>query len=98
MQPVGLDSDSKPRFKENPIVTYLLDWCRNNGGPDLNEIASIAAGRRNTPAPFTEDDRRQFAQLIGYSVGGYSELSYVDDEAWAAAFAAARQVDPNFMG
>jgi len=30
---------------------------------------------------FTADDRRQFAQLIGYSLRGYSELSYVDDDA-----------------
>jgi len=28
---------------------------------------------------FPDDDRMQFAQLIGYSVGGYEELSYVSD-------------------
>jgi hypothetical protein len=35
---------------------------------------------------FSDDDRRQFAQLIGYSLSGYGELrSYVDDEAYATA-------------
>jgi hypothetical protein len=35
--------------------------------------------------PFSNEDRQQFAQLIGYSLGGYSELSYVDDDAYKAA-------------
>jgi hypothetical protein len=35
---------------------------------------------------FSDDDRQQFAQLIGYSLSGYGELqSYVDDEAYATA-------------
>lgn len=28
---------------------------------------------------FSDDDRIQFAQLIGYSVGGFQDLSYVDN-------------------
>jgi hypothetical protein len=28
--------------------------------------------------PFDDDDRRQFAQLIGYSVDGYLDLPYAD--------------------
>lgn len=72
IQPLGDDGDGTVRFKENPIVRYLLD----NGGIDLNAIA-----RRG----FAKEDQQQFAQLIGYSLSGYSELSYVTDEAYSAA-------------
>lgn len=35
---------------------------------------------------YSDDDRQQLAQLIGYSLSGYSELSsYVDDDAYNAA-------------
>ena len=58
--------DGVERFKENHIVRYLLD-----AGPfDLNQLAMI---------PFSQENRQQFAQLIGYSVCGYEELSYVED-------------------
>lgn len=43
---------------------------------DLNALALI---------PFDEDDRQQFAQLIGYSVSGFGDLSYVPNEALAKA-------------
>lgn len=49
------DKVGKPIFKKNAIVEYLLD----NGGISMNDIA-----RKH----FTDDDRQQFAQLIGYSV------------------------------
>jgi len=29
---------------------------------------------------FSQEDREQFAQLIGYSLSGFGELSYVSDE------------------
>lgn len=58
------------RFKTNKIVEHLLD----NGGIDMNDLAILS---------FTQDDRVQFAQLIGYSVSGFSTLSYVDDETYA---------------
>ena len=54
------------RYKQNAIVRYLLD----NGGFSMNDLALI---------PFSEDDRRQFAQLIGYSVCGFSDLGYADE-------------------
>ena len=60
------------RFKRNKIVEFLLDY-----GPfDLNTLARME---------FSKEDRQQFAQLIGYSLNGYSELSYVTDEAYARA-------------
>lgn len=49
------------RFKQNAIVRFLLD----EGPFDLNRIALM---------DFSADDRRQFAQLIGYSVSGYYDL------------------------
>lgn len=63
------------RFRENAIVRFLL----NNGGVDLNQI------RRNAEL-FTQEDIEQFYQLIGYSLGGYEELSLVSDEAAIAGW------------
>ena len=34
---------------------------------------------------FSDDDRQQFAQLIGYSLAGYCMSGYVDDAAYYAA-------------
>lgn len=68
-QPIGQDEDGVLRFKPNKIVRFLLD-----AGPfDLNKLALMG---------FSDEDRVQFAQLIGYSRSGFGELSYVDDEAW----------------
>lgn len=67
VQPVLVDTSGMWRFKSNAIVTYLLD----NGGIDMNAIAM---------RDFSPEDRVQFAQLIGYSVGGFCELSYVSNE------------------
>lgn len=66
IQPVLLDEHNVARFKENKIVTFLLD----NGGYDMNTIAAMN---------FSREDREQFAQLIGYSVSGFCELSYAED-------------------
>lgn len=72
IQPLVVDIRGAQRFKENKIVRHLLD----NGGIDLNALACL---------DFPAEDRQQFAQLIGYSLGGYSELSYVDDDAYRRA-------------
>jgi hypothetical protein len=66
MQPIVLDEVGVFRFKENAIVCALLD----TGTLDMNKIAMMT---------FSREDREQFAQLIGYSVEGASELSYVSD-------------------
>ena len=74
IQPLGKDAKGVLRFKENAIVRHLLDTHPTLG---LNQLACM---------DFTADDRQQFAQLIGYSLSGYSELqSYVDDEAYSTA-------------
>jgi len=72
IQPLYIDEDGTLRFKRNEIVDFILE----NGGIDLNQIAGMK---------FSQDDREQFAQLIGYSHSGYGDLSYVSDETWYAA-------------
>lgn len=67
------------RFVENRIVSMLLDKCQENGF-GLNEIAVMAAQNL-----FTKQEQMQLAQLIGYSLSGFAELNYVDDETYGAA-------------
>lgn len=69
IQPIIKDASGTARFKENKIVSFLAEG-------KLNELARI---------PFDKEDRQQLAQLIGYSLSGYSELGYVDDDAYGAA-------------
>lgn len=72
IQPISKDENGTLRFKRNAIVKFLLD----NGGFDLNKLAVMG---------FSREDREQFAQLIGYSLSGFSELSYVSDETYGTA-------------
>lgn len=72
LQPIELDERGIARFKSNAIVCYLLD----NGKTGMNELALM---------PFSQEDREQFAQLIGYSLCGFGELSYVSDETYEDA-------------
>lgn len=64
-------------------TTNLLDLCRVKGICDLNQLAIL---------PFDKEDRQQFAQLIGYSVEGYGELSYGCDVVYDIAAAEARKL------
>lgn len=68
MQPLVVDKHGVVRFKSNKIVRHLLD----HGGINLNDLAFI---------DFDEADREQFAQLIGYSVSGFGDLSYASNRA-----------------
>lgn len=72
IQPLAADEHGVLRFKQNAIVRYLLD----HGGIDLNQIAVL---------PFDNADREQFAQLIGYSLGGFGDLEYVSNETYETA-------------
>lgn len=72
IQPLIAEQNGRLRFKENKIVRYLLD----NGGIDLNKIACLN---------FSQEDSEQFAQLIGYSLDGFYELSYTRTETGEAA-------------
>jgi hypothetical protein len=73
------------RFVENKIVRMLLDTHPNM---DMNTIAC---------GDFTDQERMQFAQLIGYSLSGFSELSYVDDETYDAASIKAETGKPDIQ-
>ena len=72
IQPLIMDSEGVLRFKSNAIVRYLLDEVPF----DMNKLAAQG---------FSVEDREQFAQLIGYSLSGFSDLSYVRDETWDTA-------------
>jgi hypothetical protein len=74
MQPVVIDEYGVTRFKKNAIVRWLLD----TGGKNLNQIAL---------QHFPREDEEQFAQLIGYSVAGACDLSYMSDRVCNAALA-----------
>lgn len=78
MQPVKFDG-ATIRFKANDIVRFLLD-----AGPfDMNQLAVMK---------FSREDREQFAQLIGYSVSGFGELSYVRPKIVTKADARAKKL------
>jgi len=71
-QPLVLDDDGVIRFRENRLIRLLLE-----AGPfDLNQIALMA---------FSDQERQQLAQLIGYSVSGYGDLSYAEGDPTARA-------------
>lgn len=91
-QPLYLDVEGRPRFRENAIVRYLLDLCTDKGVFDMNTLTAIQRGLRTNPG-FAPDDYEHFAQLIGYSVSGYSELDYVSDAAYARANEAAKKLE-----
>jgi hypothetical protein len=72
IQPLAYDEDNVIRFKSNEVVLYLLD----NGSFDMNHLAL---------QNFSQEDREQFAQLIGYSFSGWCDLSYVRNETYTKA-------------
>ena len=76
MQPLVKDDNGIVRFKSNAIVEHLLLCASLRRKCDLNDIAMME---------FSQDDRIQFAQLIGYSLCGFHELSEVPDVAALAA-------------
>ncbi len=107
MQPVYKDDNNEVRFRENAIIRYIVDHAADvvhpgaprvdpetgrpyhQGRLDLTKIATL---------PFPQEDREQFAQLMGYSISGYHELDYVSDESCAEASVRAEQVLPNSGG
>lgn len=66
MQPIYRAPDGVIRFKENRIITWLVSNRSN-----LNEIAMQG---------FPQEDMEQFWQLLGYSVSGYGDLSFISPE------------------
>jgi uncharacterized protein YceH (UPF0502 family) len=76
MQPVHTDEHGTYRFRKNKAVRLLLDEATKRGF-GMNELVMANDVDR--------EDMVQFAQLIGYSLSGFGELSYVDDTAYATA-------------
>lgn len=77
LQPVVRAKDGMTRFQANRLVVALLDAAKKHG-LDLNWLAMECHD-----AP--RSDKEQFAQLIGYSISGFSELSYVTDKTYERA-------------
>lgn len=75
MQPITKDNNGRDRFEANPIVEYMAtEVC------GLNKITVWCAEN-----DIDEKYREQLAQLIGYSVSRYGELSYVSDGSYERA-------------
>lgn len=73
IQPIEKDDHGTLRFKRNKIVDFLAEGR-------LNELAAM---------DFPQEDWEQLAQLIGYSLSGFGDLSYVKDATYNAAEAMA---------
>ena len=65
-RPTTLDKYNTLRFKQNAIVRYLLDKSDTKFGLLMK-------------MDFTDEDRREFCQLIGFSVDLYQQLSFVSN-------------------
>lgn len=72
LQSIVQGDDGLARFQSNAIVEFLLKVS----GYDMVRLSEEG---------FSASDWEQFAQLIGYSLRGFSELGYVRDETVAAA-------------
>lgn len=68
-QPLYVDSDGCARFRENRIVRFMLSVCREHG-VNLSVIGAMTAD-----GSYSNEEFAQLAQLIGYSVYGFGELS-----------------------
>ena len=79
MQPIYLDEHGVVRFKCNEIIKKLV----RDKTIDLSEIDFAA---------FPTPDVEQFFQLLGYSVSGYGDISFVRPETIAAADAKADEL------
>jgi hypothetical protein len=69
---IYLTPNGVARFRPNEIVLWLLE----NGNKTMNDIAI---------QDFSDEDRMEFAQLVGYSASGYGDLSYVSTRSMRAA-------------
>jgi len=99
MQPVYLTEHNTLRFRQNALVDLLVDRDSERGRvyPDFpartdGGLNWIAMQR------FSQADQEQLAQLIGYSISGYHELSYVSDQSAAQASALAHKIMPDAGG
>lgn len=87
MQPVVLDENGTPRFQGNAIVKKLYEASAERGY-SMNHI-----WREFGQGAFSLDDMEQFYMLIGYSVGGFGEMSDFRDETYNAAEEQAKKLE-----
>lgn len=85
MQKITVTETGKKIFIGNKIVEELLAFSSSKGF-GLNEIAMME---------FCNDDRMQFAQLIGYTLSGYGYLSYVTPENYDIALKISEGINEN---
>lgn len=99
MQPVHEDARGVIRFRRNTIVRILLDRDSERGRT-YSDFPARTDGGLNWVATqdFSQEDQEQLAQLIGYSVSGYHELSYVSDKSAADASKRAAEINPRAGG
>jgi hypothetical protein len=99
MQPVVQDDHGVLRFRANAIARALLDRDTERGRVYPNFPARSDGGLNWVATQgFSREDQEQFAQLIGYSISGYHELSYVSDKSAARASALAHEIEPGAGG
>lgn len=83
--------------RTNAIIQYVIEHAGqmvathplHAGRLDLNGLYTMR---------FPQEDREQFAQLMGYSISGYHELSYVSDLSAAEASHLAEKILPGAGG
>ena len=68
MQPIAPDSHGVARFRENDVIRWLVDVK----GVNLNEVSRVAQTEE-----FDRYDVAQFWQMLGYSVSGYGDISFI---------------------
>lgn len=83
LQPVICDSNGTHRFRANALVQYLYDWAQPRGC-GMNELHMLPG--------IPVEDWEQFAALTGYSISGFSELSYVRNSTYEAAARASERL------
>jgi hypothetical protein len=90
MQPVVV-VDKIHRYKENAIVRYMLDEGTRAGLFSLN---TFPRGHQvdGKVVYFKREDHEQLAQLIGYSVSGACDLSYMSDAVCEAALKESQRI------
>jgi len=76
MQPIYFAKDDVIRFKSNAIVRRLID-------EKIISLNDIVPWVMTGEVPV--EDAEQFWQLLGYSVSGYGDLSFVRPEIISAA-------------
>lgn len=67
--------DKVIRFKENKIISWMLEMGRAGRKFDFNDIVMNYHIDK-----FSLEDLIQLDQLVGYSVSGFGDLSYVPAE------------------